>query len=105
MSTLLEIEPKDAFEKLNQEVVFVDVREIHELEEIAYNVPNIIHAPLSDFENHLKNIPQDKTIIMACRSGGRSQRAGNYLINNNFEKVYNLTGGILKWHEEGFPTI
>jgi rhodanese-related sulfurtransferase len=39
-------------------------------------------------------------IVCVCRSGGRSARAGKYLLENDFEAV-NLEGGMTAWASEG----
>jgi len=49
-------------------------------------------------------LDKNNPIIVYCRSGVRSNRAANILIENGFSEVYDM-GGILDWQEEGFPII
>ena len=42
---------------------------------------------------------KDKNIIVCCRSGIRSSKATNILLENDFQ-VFNLSGGILSWKGE-----
>ena len=70
-----EICPTTTQEWVKNGALLVDVREKHEVDELAYDVPNIINIPLSVFEDHFTEIPKDKKVIMVCRSGGRSLRA------------------------------
>ena len=82
-------------------VMMIDVREPDELEKLAYDVKGIVNIPLSEFEEHLSEIPKDKTIIVACRSGKRSLKAANILAANNFPHIINMEGGIIGWKEAG----
>jgi len=94
-----------AKQKLSEGAILVDVRESNEVEEVAYDVPGLIHIPLSELDKNFTELPQDKTLIVACKSGGRSLRAANFLINHGYENVYNLRGGIIGWISKGNPVI
>lgn len=84
----------------------VDVRERDEVEQLAYDVPNIVNIPLSEFEIRYKELPFDKDLVMVCRSGGRSLRAAGFLINNGYDsgRVVNMKHGIIRWAQKGFLT-
>lgn len=83
--------------------LLVDVREVDEVRELSYDVPNIINIPLSEFEERFQEIPKDKDVVMVCKSGGRSLRAAGFLVNNGYENVVNMEHGITKWVQKGFP--
>ena len=83
--------------------LLVDVREYDEIEELSYDVQNLLHIPLSEFEERYTEIPQDKSLVMVCRSGARSLKAAYYLMNHGYQDVKNLEGGIIKWAEKSFP--
>ncbi len=85
--------------------LLVDVREADELAELAFDVPNIMHIPLSEFEERFTEIPKDKDVVMVCHVGGRSLRAAGFLVNHGYEKVVNMQHGIVRWVQKGFPTI
>jgi rhodanese-related sulfurtransferase len=86
--------------------LLVDVREKDEVEQLAYDVPNIVNIPLSEFEIRYKELPMNKEMVMVCRGGGRSLRAAGFLINNGYDplKVVNMQNGIIRWVQKGFPT-
>lgn len=86
--------------------LLVDVREKDEVEKLAYNVPNMVNIPLSEFEFRYKELPFEKEMVMVCRGGGRSLRAAGFLINNGYDplKVVNMQHGIIRWVQKGFPT-
>lgn len=90
--------------KLEKEgAILVDVREQNELDELSFDVKNVLHIPLSQFEERFNEIPKDQSLVMVCRSGARSLKAAYYLSNHGYETVQNLDGGILKWASKGFP--
>ena len=64
------------------------------------NLPLIMHVykrvKLSKKVNELESFKQ-KLIISQCKSGGRSAQAQMFLKRLGFEKVLNLSGGILKY--------
>ncbi|MBK7819028.1 MAG: hypothetical protein IPJ60_16950 [Sphingobacteriaceae bacterium] len=47
-----EISLFNALEYVKNGALFVDVREKEEVDQLAYDVPNIINIPLSVFEDH-----------------------------------------------------
>lgn len=84
--------------------LLVDVREKDEVSELAYDVPNIINIPLSEFEERFTEIPKDKDVVMVCKRGGRSLRAAGFLVNHGYTNVVNMQHGIASWVQKGFPT-
>ena len=66
------------------EVVVLDVREDTELAETG-TVKGAIHIPLGQLESRLAELPKDKVILTACRSGGRASRALTLLESKGFK--------------------
>lgn len=101
-----EICPTSAQGWVKKGALLVDVREREEVEQLAYDVPNIVNIPLSEFDIRYKELPLNKDLVMVCRSGGRSLRAAGFLINNGYDqgKVVNMQHGIIRWVQKGFPT-
>ena len=104
-SDLEEISPIRAKLMVRNGSLMVDVREKDEVAELAYDVENIINVPLSELENHFAEIPKDKQLVIACRSGNRSRKAANILMENGFTNLVNLDGGILAWQEKNLEVI
>lgn len=98
-----EISVKEAFEKAQQNVLLVDVREENEVKELSYDVPNIINIPLSEFQKRYNEISENQPVIMVCKSGGRSGQATRFLMEVQYQNVCNMKGGILAWCENNFP--
>jgi rhodanese-related sulfurtransferase len=99
-----EICPTTTQEWVKNGALLVDVREKDEVNELAYDVPNIINLPLSEFEERFNEIPKDKDVVMVCKGGGRSLRAAGFLVNHGYDKVVNMQHGIARWVQKGFPT-
>lgn len=54
----------------------------------------------SDFNAKISKLDKSKTYIIYCRSGARSGKAANIMVQNGFKNVYNLNGGIMNWSGE-----
>ena len=94
-----EIMPKNLFDMINKKDFFLlDVREPYEYE-IA-KIKGSVLIPHEQVSNKLDVLPKDKTIVVMCHHGGRSKKIVDYLIDNGFNKVYNLKGGIDKYSME-----
>jgi rhodanese-related sulfurtransferase len=50
-----------------------------------------------------QEIPQDKPVVLYCRSGARSAQACAFMPQKGFDNMHNLTGGILAWARSGKP--
>ncbi|MEX1193054.1 MAG: rhodanese-like domain-containing protein [Brumimicrobium sp.] len=99
-----EICPTTTQSWLKEGALLVDVREKNEVDQLAYVAENLVHIPLSEFEDRFSELPKDKKIVMACRSGARSLRAANFLQNHGYDQVVNMQHGMIRWAEKGFPT-
>lgn len=99
-----EINPIEAQQLVNDNAYLLDVREDQEVEELAYDVKNLIHIPLSQLQDRINEVPTDKEVIVGCRSGARSYRATEFLLHNGYQDVKNLKFGIIGWSQDGLPT-
>jgi adenylyltransferase/sulfurtransferase len=84
------------------DLLILDVREPFE-----YEIANIGGKliPMNDIPARLAEIDRDREIIVQCKSGGRSQRAAEFLKQSGFANVANLSGGILAWADQIDPTV
>ncbi|MEX1166786.1 MAG: rhodanese-like domain-containing protein, partial [Hydrogenophaga sp.] len=58
--------------------LLVDVREAHEVARTAFDVPNIVNIPMSQFETRWSEVPRDRDVVMVCEGGERSLKATYY---------------------------
>ena len=93
-----DITAKELNEKIDsgQEVRLIDVRELHERQE--YNIGGE-HMPLGFLIAKMDEFAdwKDEEIVVYCRSGARSGLAKELMAQRGFEKVRNLTGGMIAW--------
>jgi molybdopterin/thiamine biosynthesis adenylyltransferase/rhodanese-related sulfurtransferase len=85
-----------------ENVFILDVREPFE-----YQIANIGGKliPQNDVPQRLAEIDREREIVVQCKSGGRSQRIAEFLVQNGYAKVTNLTGGILAWSDQVDPKV
>lgn len=98
-----EICPTTTYKRVQQGALLVDVRENEEVNELSYDVPAVLHIPLSQFEERFNEVPRDGEVILVCRSGIRSLKATYYLMNHGYTNVLNMQYGMLRWADKGFP--
>lgn len=100
-----EICPTTTQSWLQRGALLVDVREPNEVDSLAFDVPDLLHIPLSDFEERYTEIPQDREVVMVCQVGQRSLRAAGFLVNHGYdpERVVNMQYGLNRWVAKGFP--
>lgn len=84
-----------------EDVVLIDVREDWEYDE--GHIPGVQLIPLGDLPQRMSEIPADKTIVAVCRSGNRSGQATNFLRQQGYNNVHNMTGGMNAWEEAKLP--
>ncbi len=85
-----------------EDVFVLDVREPHEFQ-IA-NIGGYL-VPLNDLPKRIDELDREKNIVVHCKSGGRSQRASEFLQQQGFQHVENLAGGITAWSDKVDPSI
>ncbi len=92
-ATITDIDWNKALEMSRAGAVLIDVRTPAEVAEGM--APGAINIPLQEIEQRLSEFPKDKDLLIYCRSGKRSMAASNFLIENGYDKVFNVVGGFL----------
>ena len=83
----------------NNSVQLFDVRTPEE-----YNLGHINGAVNIDFKNEeifyrsFEKLNKSKPVYLYCRSGNRSKKSADILIELGFSKVYDLKGGFIEWN-------
>ena len=99
-----QVSPKDLKKRIDagEDVFILDVREPFE-----YQIANIggVLIPQNDVPKRIGEIDRNREIVVQCKSGGRSQRIAEYLLQSGFPRVSNLAGGILAWSDEVDPKV
>lgn len=85
----------EEYEKNKSEYNVLDVRTYQE-----YKVRNIygMHIPLSELPQRLEEVPENKKLLVVCKSGIRSKVASELLQDNGFEnEIVNLKEGFFDY--------
>ncbi len=76
--------------------LFLDVRSNEKFETIAFNLVHymlILHIPIDEIPERIKEIPHDKIVGIFCSSGVRSTMVYLYLKTFGFDNVKLIEGG------------
>ena len=87
----------------NDDFILLDVRT--DSEYYLSRIKGSIHIPMQLVPQKLDDLDKNKEIIVQCKSGKRSAKVCEFLLNNNFKNVKNLAGGILDWAKKIDPSI
>ena len=81
----------------------VDVRERYEFELYKINLPKVENIPFSEIEELLQNFDSNKKIVLVCNNSVRSKSVAKYLEDRDFNQIYYLEGGLVKWQQNDLP--
>lgn len=97
-----EIQPH-ALMELREPVQVVDVRQPDEYIGALGHIRDAKLIPLGELAARAEEIDRTRPAVMVCRSGARSAQATVILQRAGFQRVANMTGGMLRWRSEGHP--
>lgn len=86
-----------------ENAIVLDVRTPQEFETGYIPKAQNINYHDPDFAQKINALDKNKSYFVYCLAGGRSSAAANYMRENGFKEVYNLSGGISAWQNEGLP--
>ncbi len=93
------VTPEKAKEMIDEEkVIILDVRTPEEFNN--GHIPGSELVPLQVLEGMSTDLEKEKSYLIVCRSGNRSQQAAEILTGKGFKNVYNMTGGMNEWTYE-----
>jgi molybdopterin/thiamine biosynthesis adenylyltransferase/rhodanese-related sulfurtransferase len=86
-------------------IFLVDVREPNEYEIVS--IPGATLIPKGEFlnGNALEKLPQDRQIVLHCKSGARSAEALAVLHKAGFSDAVHVGGGVLAWISQVDPSL
>tara|TARA_B100000686_G_scaffold73589_1_gene79387 strand:- start:3684 stop:5096 length:1413 start_codon:yes stop_codon:yes gene_type:complete len=92
-----ELEATELQKRLNNETspIIIDVREDFELE--ISKIEGSVHIPMNQIPNRLNELNPENDYVIICRTGVRSSQICEFLSNQNFRSIANLSGGINEW--------
>ena len=84
-------------------VVLLDVREPAEIEVAC--LPGSVKIPLGELPTRISELDPSAETIIHCKSGGRSAKALQLLLDSGFTKACHVQGGINAWSKEIDPSV
>lgn len=99
MQGFKEVDPNFVIEASAEGAHLIDVRT--EAEVAQGVIRGAVHIPLHLLPLRAADVPQDKPVVIYCRSGARSAQACAFMAAQGFPNMHNLAGGILSWARSG----
>lgn len=90
--------------KDNPNFVILDVRTPEEFRGGHINNAVNLNYNSPTFKNDLNGLDKTKVYLIYCRTSGRSRAAFGIMKELEFQEVYHMLGGIVRWMSEGLPT-
>ncbi|MCP1673167.1 rhodanese-related sulfurtransferase [Natronocella acetinitrilica] len=87
----------------DESLFLLDVREDWEFN--LGHIPGSVHIPMGQITGRTDDIPQDRPIVCICHHGMRSEQVAHYLLQQGWETVENLQGGVDAWSLEVDPSV
>jgi molybdopterin/thiamine biosynthesis adenylyltransferase/rhodanese-related sulfurtransferase len=103
-STITAAELKEMLDG-KDDIFLIDVREPNEYEIVS--IPGSVLIPKDQFLNGsaLERLPQDRRIVLHCKSGVRSAECLAVVKNAGFSDAVHLGGGVLSWVNTVDPSL
>jgi rhodanese-related sulfurtransferase len=103
-STITATELKDMLDR-EDDIFLIDVREPNEYEIVS--IPGATLIPKDQILSGaaLERLPQDKRIVLHCKSGARSAECLAVLKNAGFSDAVHVGGGVLAWVNQVDPSL
>lgn len=85
--------------------VLVDVREPFEASIADLPEHGQLRIPTGEFPQRFGELDPGTEVVVYCRSGSRSAWAAAILLSRGYERVLNLSGGVLGWRADVDPSL
>jgi adenylyltransferase/sulfurtransferase len=88
----------NAMVQRGEEMLLVDVREPAEWEIVR--IPDAVLIPKGELPSRLSELPQDKPVVLYCKTGVRSAESLALLKNAGFGDAKHVQGGVVAWQTQ-----
>jgi len=89
--------------ELTPSIIILDVRTVGEYEE--EHLEGATNIPVQELPERVGELPINSFILVYCKSGVRSVQASEILVEEGYDYVHNMGGGIEAWKEEHLPIV
>lgn len=89
-------EAKEIIES-QEDLIILDVRTKEEFD--AGHIEGAIQIPVEELKNRVSEIEEykDEPLLVYCRSGNRSSKAVDILVDNDFTNIKHMNQGYMNW--------
>jgi len=107
---ILVVTPKQAWKMIqenrgNPNFVLLDVRTPKEFFKERLAGAIMLDFYSLNFNNELGKLDRNKTYLVYCKTGVKSDSARKVMLKMGFKKVYNMLEGITGWVKYGLPVV
>jgi rhodanese-related sulfurtransferase len=81
----------------------LDVRQPDEW--AAGHIPGATLIPLGELSSRLAEVPEDRQVVVVCRSGNRSAQGRDILLGAGYPSATSMAGGMNAWTAAGYETV
>lgn len=105
--TVTDASAQEIYELVHEQggqVTFIDVRTPEEYNEGHIKGAVLLPVIDTDFPQKINELPKDKTYVVYCRTGNRSQYAKKIMVAAGLSVIH-MDGGIVAWKRAGYPVV
>ena len=102
MSEIVKYQPAEAFQKINDGAILIDVVDEDGYSVVAYDGVPSTQVTLLQLLEKLQWLEKDPTYIAGGYDENSGFKAANLLHHQGFENVGYIAGGVQAWFQEGF---
>jgi rhodanese-related sulfurtransferase len=100
---ILHLSAKEAYALCEKGAALLDVRKDIMNQYKVFDVNEVIYCPYNSIVQNILLLPKNKPLIVADAVGLHSKEVLLALVENGFENLANLAGGIMEWERDGLP--
>lgn len=102
MSEILKLEPAEAYQKISEGAVFIDIIDEDGFSVVTYDGIETTQVTLLQLLEKLHWLDKAPTYITGGYDETSGFKAANLLFHQGFENVGYIAGGVQAWFQEGF---
>ena len=102
MSEIIKLQPTEAYQKINEGAIFLDIIDEEGYSVVAYDGFETTQVTLLQLLEKLQWLDKDPMYITGGYDEASGFKAANLLYHQGFENVGYVAGGVQAWFQEGY---
>ncbi|PKP46533.1 MAG: hypothetical protein CVT94_14505 [Bacteroidetes bacterium HGW-Bacteroidetes-11] len=102
MSEILKLQPSEAFQKIQDGAVFIDIIDEEGFSVVAYDGIEATQVTLLQLLEKIQWLDKTPTYITGGYDEASGFKAANLLFHQGFENVGYVAGGVQAWFQDGY---